>query len=54
MEGLQVQEDLTYIEKSTQILETAHRVTQRNTIRMSKSDGVTNLKRRQHGNEKMI
>jgi hypothetical protein len=31
-EDLEVQEDLTYIEKPTQILETADRVTRRNTI----------------------
>jgi hypothetical protein len=36
VEGLEVQEDLTYIKKSTQILETADRVTRRNTIRMCK------------------
>jgi hypothetical protein len=36
VEGLEVQEDLIYIEKPTQILETAHRVTRRNTIRMCK------------------
>jgi hypothetical protein len=36
MEDLEVQEDLTYIEKPTQILEIADRVTQRNTIRMCK------------------
>jgi hypothetical protein len=36
MEDLEVQEDLTYIEKPTQILETADRVTRRNTIRMWK------------------
>jgi hypothetical protein len=36
VEGLEVQEDLTYIEKPTQILDTAHRVTRRNTIRMCK------------------
>jgi hypothetical protein len=36
VEGLEVQENLTYIEKPTQILETANRVTQRNTIRMCK------------------
>jgi hypothetical protein len=35
-EDLKVQEDLTYIEKPTQILETADRVTQRNTIRIGK------------------
>jgi hypothetical protein len=35
-EYLEVQEDLTYIEKPTQILETADRVTRRNTIRMCK------------------
>jgi hypothetical protein len=34
MEGLEIQEDLTYIEKPTQILETVDRVTQRKTIRM--------------------
>jgi sugar phosphate isomerase/epimerase len=36
VEGLEVQEDLTYIEKPAQILETADRVTQRKTIRMCK------------------
>jgi hypothetical protein len=36
VEGLEVQEDLTYIEKPTQILETVDRVTQRKTIRMCK------------------
>jgi hypothetical protein len=35
-EDLGVQEDLTYIEKPTQILETVDRVTRRNTIRMCK------------------
>jgi hypothetical protein len=34
MEDLEVQEDLTYVEKRMQILETADRVTRRNTIRM--------------------
>jgi hypothetical protein len=36
MEDLEVQEDLTYIEKPTQILETADRVTRRSTIKMCK------------------
>jgi hypothetical protein len=36
VEGLEVQEDLTYIEKPTQIIETSDRVTRRNTIRMCK------------------
>jgi hypothetical protein len=36
VEGLEVHEDLTYIEKPTQILETADRVTRRKTIRMCK------------------
>jgi hypothetical protein len=36
MEDLEVQEDLTYIEKPTQILETVDRVTRRSTIRMCK------------------
>jgi hypothetical protein len=35
-EDLEVQEDLTYIEKPTQILETADLVTRRSTIRMCK------------------
>jgi hypothetical protein len=35
-EDLEIQEDLAYIEKPTQILETADRVTQRSTIRMCK------------------
>jgi hypothetical protein len=36
VEGLEVQEDLTYIEKPVQIIETANRVTRRKTIRMCK------------------
>jgi hypothetical protein len=36
VEGLEVQKDLTYIEKPAQIVETADRVTQRKTIRMCK------------------
>jgi hypothetical protein len=36
VEGLEVQEDLTYQEKPTQILETANGVIWRNTIRMCK------------------
>jgi hypothetical protein len=36
VEGLEVQEDLTYIEKPAQILETADRVTRRKTTRMCK------------------
>jgi hypothetical protein len=36
VEDLEVQEDLIYIEKPTQILETADRVTRRSTIRMCK------------------
>jgi hypothetical protein len=35
-EDLEVQEDLTYVEKPTQILETADRVTRRSPIRMCK------------------
>jgi hypothetical protein len=35
-EDLEVQEDLTYIEKPTQILVIAYRVTRRSTIRMCK------------------
>jgi hypothetical protein len=36
VEDLEVQDDLTYIAKLTQILETADRVTRRSTIRMCK------------------
>jgi hypothetical protein len=36
VQGLEVQEDLTYEEKPTQILEIADRVTRRSTIRMCK------------------
>jgi hypothetical protein len=36
VEGLEVQEDLTYIEKPTQIIETADRITRWKTIRMCK------------------
>jgi hypothetical protein len=36
MEDLEIQEDLTYIEKPTQILEIADQVTWRSTIRMCK------------------
>jgi hypothetical protein len=36
VENLEVQEDLTYIEKPTLVLETADRVTRRNIIRMCK------------------
>jgi hypothetical protein len=36
VEGLEVKEDLTYVEKPTQILETIDRVTRRNTIRICK------------------
>jgi hypothetical protein len=36
VQDLEVQEDLTYIEKSTQILETGDRLTWMNTTRMCK------------------
>jgi hypothetical protein len=44
-EDLEVQEDLTYIEKPTQILETTYKVTRRSTIRMC------NVKWGQHSEE---
>jgi hypothetical protein len=47
-EDLEVQEDLTYIEKPTQILETADRVTRRSTIRMC------NVKWGHHSEEEAI
>jgi hypothetical protein len=36
VEGLEVQEDLTYVEKPAQIIKIADRVTRRKTIRMCK------------------
>jgi hypothetical protein len=53
-EDLEVQEDLTYIEKPTQILETADRVTRRSTIRMCRVNGVITQRKKQPGKEKMI
>jgi hypothetical protein len=53
-EDLKVQEDLTYIEKPTQILETADRVTRRNTIECAKSNGAITQRKKQPGKEKMI
>jgi hypothetical protein len=50
---LEVQ-DLTYIEKPTQILETTDRVTRRSTIGCAKSNGVTTQKKKPPGNERMI
>jgi hypothetical protein len=55
VEGLEVQEDLTYIEKPTRILETANRVTGSKTpSECAKLDGVTNLRKKQLGSTKMI
>jgi hypothetical protein len=54
VEGLEVQEDLTYIEKPTQILETADRVTRRKTIRMCKVRWNITLRKKQPGSVKMI
>jgi hypothetical protein len=53
-EDLEVQEDLTYIEKPTQILETANRVTRRSAIGCAKSNGVITEKKKQPRKEKMI
>jgi hypothetical protein len=54
VEDLEVQEDLTYIEKATQILEIADQVTRRSTIRMCKVKWVTTEKKKQLGKEKRI
>jgi hypothetical protein len=54
VEDLEVQEDLTYIEKPTQILVATDRVTRRNTIRMCKVIWVTTLRKKQLGSMKMI
>jgi hypothetical protein len=53
-EDLEVQEDLTYIEKLTQILETADRVTRRSTIRMCKVKWGSHSEEKQPRKEKMI
>jgi hypothetical protein len=53
VEGLEVQEDLTYIEKPTQILEFAESPGGI-PLECAKSDGVTTRRKRQPGNEKMI
>jgi hypothetical protein len=54
VEDLEVQEDLTYIEKPTQILETADRITQRNTIRMCKARWGHHSEEEECGSVKMI
>jgi hypothetical protein len=51
---LEVQEDLTYMEKPTQIVETADKVTRRSTIRMCKVKWGLIRKKKQLGKEKMI
>jgi hypothetical protein len=53
-EDLEVQEDLTYIEKPTRILETADQVTGEVPSRCAKSNGVTTQKKKQPRKEKMI
>jgi hypothetical protein len=54
VEALEVQEDLTFIEKLAQILETADRVTRRKTIRMCKIRWSHHLRKKQPGSVKMI
>jgi hypothetical protein len=54
VEGLEVQEDLTYIEKPAQILETANRSPGKRLSECAKSDGVTTLRKKQPGSMKMI
>jgi hypothetical protein len=54
VEGLEVQEDLTYIEKPTQILETAEGSPAGTLSECAKSDGVTTLRKKQLGSVKMI
>jgi hypothetical protein len=53
-EDIEVQEDLTYIEKPTQILEIADRVTRRSTIRMRKVRWGHHSEEKQLGKERMI
>jgi hypothetical protein len=52
LEEVQLESDLTYEEKAIKILETSERVTRTKTS-FAKSNGVTILKKRQLGNEKM-
>jgi hypothetical protein len=54
VEGLEVQEDLTYIENPVQILETADKVTWRKLSECAKLDGVTTLRKKQPRSVKMI
>jgi hypothetical protein len=54
VEDLEVDEDRTYIEKPTQILEIPDMVTRRNTVRMCKVRWVTNLRKKQRARAKMI
>jgi hypothetical protein len=54
IEDLEVKEDLTYIEKPTQILETADRLLGEAPFRCAKSNGAITQKKKQTGKEKMI
>jgi hypothetical protein len=53
-EDLEVQEDQTYIEKPTQILEIADQVARRSTIRMCKVKWGNHSEEEATWNEKMI
>jgi hypothetical protein len=54
IEDLEVQEDLTYIEKSTQILETTDRSLGEVLLGCAKLNGVTTRKKKHLGKEKII
>jgi hypothetical protein len=54
VEGLEVQEDLTYIEKPTQIIGLQTESPEGRLSECAKSDGVITLKKRQRGSVKMI
>jgi hypothetical protein len=51
---LEVQEDLTYIEKPTQILETAEESLEEAQSGCAKSNRATIQRKKQHGKERMI
>jgi hypothetical protein len=53
VEDLEVYEDLTYIEKPTQIFETADRVTEGTPSECAMSDGIITLRKKQPKSERM-
>jgi hypothetical protein len=52
IEGLDVQEDLTYVEHPVKILETSERVTRNKKVKIAAFSGVTTRRMRLLGSEK--